>query len=73
MHLVINVSHLEVTNSANINDIILCFSELIENRITFNISFDQEMAWSIGKKKLCDPLSGDEIIEDCPGEMPYKV
>ena len=53
--------------------ILFCFSELIENRITFNISFDQEMAWSIGKKKLCDPLSGDEIIEDCPGEMPYKV
>ena len=26
-----------------------------------------------GKNILCDPLSGDEIIEDCPGELPQKV
>ena len=26
-----------------------------------------------GKNILCDPLSGDEIIEDCPGEIPQKV
>ena len=24
-------------------------------------------------KKMYDALSGDEIIEDCSGEIPYKV
>ena len=26
-----------------------------------------------GKNILRDPLSGDEIIEYCPGEIPQKV
>ena len=26
-----------------------------------------------GKNISCDPLSGDKIIEDCPGEIPQKV
>ena len=26
-----------------------------------------------GKNILCDTLSGDEIIEDCPAEIPQKV
>ena len=71
MCLIINVSHLEVNNSANIIGIILCFLGLIENRITFQLI--KEMAWSIEGKKLFDPLSADEIIEDCPGEKPQKV
>ena len=52
--LVINVSHLEVNNSANINGIILCFSGLIENRTTFHLI--KEMAWSIEEKSFCVTL-----------------
>ena len=52
--LVINVSHLEVNNSANINDIILCFSGLIENRTTFHLI--KEMAWPIVGKTFCVTL-----------------
>ena len=26
-----------------------------------------------GKDVLCDPLSGDKIIEDCPGEILQKL
>ena len=43
--------HLEVNNSANINDIILCFSGLIENRITFHLI--KKVTWSIGEKTFC--------------------
>ena len=52
--LVINVSHLEVNNSANINGIILCFLGLIENRTTFHLI--KEMAWSIEEKSFCVTL-----------------
>ena len=39
-----------------------------------NISFDQgDGMINRGKNILCDPLSGDEIIVDCPGEIPQKV
>ena len=48
--LVTNVSHLEVNKSANINGIILCFSGLLENRITFHLI--KEMAWSIEEKNI---------------------
>ena len=48
------MSHLEVYNSANINDIILCFSGLIENRITFHLI--KEMAWSLQEKTFCVTL-----------------
>ena len=48
---VINVFHFEVNNSANINDIILWFSGLIENRITFHLI--KEMARSLDKKTFC--------------------
>ena len=51
---VINVSHLEVNNSANINGIILCFSGLIQNRITFHLI--KEMAWSTEEKTFCVTL-----------------
>ena len=46
--LVINVVHLEVNNSVNINDIILWFLGLIENRIIFHLI--KEMAWLIEEK-----------------------
>ena len=49
--LIINMSHLEVNNLANINGIILCFSGLIESRITFHLT--KEMAWSIEEKTFC--------------------
>ena len=49
--LVVKVSHLEVNNSTNINDIILCFSGLIENRITFHLF--KEMVWSIEERTFC--------------------
>ena len=52
--LVINMSHLEVNNSASINDIILCFSGLIENRITFHLI--KEMVWSIEERTFCVTL-----------------
>ena len=52
--LVINVSHLEVNNSVNINDIILWFLGLIENRITFHLI--KEMAWLIEEKTFCVTL-----------------
>ena len=52
--LVINVSHFEVNNSANINCIILCFSGLIENRTTFHLI--KEMAWSVEEKSFCVTL-----------------
>ena len=48
------MSHLEVNNSANINDIILCFSGLIENRKTFYLI--KEMACSIEEKTFCVTL-----------------
>ena len=51
---VINVSHFEVNNPANINDIILCFSGLIENRLTFHLI--KEMARSLEKKTFCVTL-----------------
>ena len=52
--LVINVSHLEVNNSVNINDIIMWFLGLIENRITFHLI--KEMAWLIEEKTFCVTL-----------------
>ena len=48
------MSHLEVNNSANINDIILCFSGLTKNRVTFHLI--KEMAWSIEEKTFCVTL-----------------
>ena len=42
---------MEVNNSANVNDIILCFSGLIENRIKFHLI--KEMVWSIERKAFC--------------------
>ena len=52
--LAVNVSHLEVNNSTNINDIILCFSGLIENRITFHLI--KEMVWSTEERTFCVTL-----------------
>ena len=52
--LIVKVSHLEVNNSSNINDIILCFSGLIENRITFHLI--KEMVWSIEERTFCVTL-----------------
>ena len=51
---------------------ILCFFRV--DRKQNNISFDQgDGMVSRGKNILCDPLSGDEVIEDCSGEIPQKV
>ena len=47
----VNVLHLKANNSTSINDIILCFSGLIENRITFHLI--KEMVWSIERKAFC--------------------
>ena len=45
---------MEVNNYANINDIILYFSGMTENRITFHLI--KEMAWSIEEKTFCVTL-----------------
>ena len=50
----VNVLHLKANNSTSINDIILCFSGLIENRITFHLI--KEMVWSIEERTFCVTL-----------------